>query len=236
MLKGLLSIFLKLPCSLCQRPASEIVCSYCQQKLKSCQLNHSQKLSLGNLSVFAWGRYDGTLKRAIALMKYDRLPEMGSMLGQWLGHNWLSSVSHVNKSKIVVVPIPLHPEKLQQRGFNQAEKIAQGFCQITGYSLQPKILNRVKNSEAMFNLNSAQRKANINDAFAVGNIPPRKMKQKSTPRLEMLPSRKPLSRSILLIDDIYTTGATVSEAAKVLQKQGMKVTGVAVVATPQKVL
>ncbi len=220
MLKELLSIFLQFPCSLCQRPASEIVCNYCQQQLKSCQLKNNQKLCQGNLPVFAWGKYDGTLKRAIASMKYDRLPEMGLMLGEWLGQSWLGSVSEVNQSQIIsqiiVVPIPLHPQKQQQRGFNQAEKIAEGFCQITGYNLHPKVLKRVKQGQAMFNLNPAQRKANINAAFAVGQIPQLKMAQKS----------------VLLIDDIYTTGATVKEAVKVLHKKGIEVMGVAVVATP----
>ena len=46
--------------------------------------------------MFAWGKYDGTLKRAIASMKYDRLPEMGLMLGEWLGQSWLDSVSDFN--------------------------------------------------------------------------------------------------------------------------------------------
>ena len=44
----------------------------------------------------------------------------------------------------MVVPIPIHVKKLRQRGFNQAEKIAEAFCQVTDYDLQPKILTRVK--------------------------------------------------------------------------------------------
>jgi ComF family protein len=218
MLKEFLSIFINIPCALCQRPASATICNYCQQQLKSCQLQQ-QKLGRGHLPVLAWGKYEGTLKRAIASMKYNHLPEIGCLLGQWLGESWLNAVTGVNKAQIIVVPIPLHPEKLQQRGFNQAEKIAAGFCQVTDYNLQPKLLKKVKNSQAMFNLNPNQRVANISNAFIIGKIPRSKM----------------TSQSILLIDDIYTTGATVSEAAKVLQRQKIKVRGVAVVATPQKI-
>ena len=214
MLKELVSIFLNFPCALCQRPASKIVCHYCEQQLKSYQLENHQQLWQGNLPVFVWGKYDGTLKRAIAFMKYDRLPDLGLIFGEWLGQSWLDS--NFNLAQIVVVPIPIHVKKLRQRGFNQAEKIAEAFCQVTGYNLQPKILTRVKPSQAMFGLNPNQRKVNINSAFAVGKIPKLKMAKKS----------------VLLIDDIYTTGATVQEAAKVLQQKGIKVIGVAVVATP----
>ena len=217
MLKGLVSIFLDFPCSLCQRPASKIVCHYCEQQLKTCQLKNSKKLWQSRIPVFVWGKYDGNLKQAIAAMKYNRLPDMGLMLGQWLGETWRDSLLDINQSQIMVVPIPLHPEKLKQRGFNQAQKIAEGFCSITGYDLQPKVLKRIKQSQAMFNLNPTQRKINITNAFAVGKIPQSKRKK---------------TKSVLLIDDVYTTGATVQEAAKVLNQKGIKVMGAAVLATP----
>lgn len=225
MIKGLVSIFLKLPCSLCKRPASKIICHYCEQQLKTCQLKNSCEFwrtakrisSRSHLPVFVWGKYDGNLKRAIASMKYDRLPDLGLMLGEWLGKSWQDANLEMD-SQIIAVPIPLHPKKQRQRGFNQAQKIAEGFCTITGYSLQPTILKRVKQSQAMFNLNPDQREVNINNAFAVGAIS--KSKQKS----------------VLLIDDIYTTGATVREAAKVLTQKGIKVVGVATIATPSKIL
>ncbi len=214
MLKQLVSIFLNFPCALCQRPASKIVCHYCEQQLKSYQLQNHRQLWQGNLPVFVWGKYDGTLKQAIASMKYNRLPEIGLIFGEWLGQSWLDL--NVNFGPTIVVPIPLHVKKLKQRGFNQAEKIAEGFCQVTDYDLQPKVLKRVKQTQAMFGLNPNQRKVNIDSAFAVGKIPQLKGNKKS----------------VLLIDDIYTTGATVQEAAQVLQQKGIKVIGVAVVATP----
>ncbi len=236
MLKGLVSIFLDFPCSLCQRPASKTVCDYCEQQLKACQLKNYQHLQrsqsasssgcLCNASesrrsdvpIFVWGRYDGNVKQAIAVMKYNRLPDLGLMLGEWLGETWQDSGLELKTSEIAVVPIPLHPKKLKQRGFNQAQKIAEGFCSVTGYALESKILCRIKQGQAMFNLNPSQRKNNITNAFAVGKIPQSKGKK---------------SKLVLLIDDIYTTGATVQEAAKVLEQKGIKVVGAAIVATPQ---
>jgi predicted amidophosphoribosyltransferase len=120
--------------------------------------------------------------------------------------------------KIIVVPIPLHPEKLKTRGFNQAELIARGFCRVTGYSLQNSGLVRVKNTQPMFGLNSQERQENIQSAFALG---------------KQFHSRFPQT-PVLLIDDIYTTGVTAKEAATVLRQQGIEVLGIGAIASSRE--
>lgn len=113
----------------------------------------------------------------------------------------------------MVIPIPLHEDKLKTRGFNQAELIANGFCQVTGYPLQRKLLMRIKNTEAMFGLNPQQRQKNISQAFCLG---------KDYTKINKY-------NKILIIDDIYTTGITVNEAIQVLNKVKLKTIGVATV-------
>ena len=210
MFKQLLSVFLESHCPLCHRSSATTICSYCQQKLANEQLPSGDRFWQGDLPLFAWGRYDGQLKQAIAKLKYHHQPEIGSILGNWLGKAWLhSSVSKPNK--IAVIPIPLHREKQQQRGFNQAEVIARGFCQQTGYCLQPKGLIRIRNTQAMFNLqDAAARQNNLQNAFILGKKAPQ------TP--------------VLLLDDIYTTGTTVKEACQTLRRHNVKVIGVVVTA------
>ena len=211
MFKQLLAVFLESPCPFCHRSNARIICNYCQQKLASEQLLSGDRRSWrGDLPLFAWGRYDGQLKQAIAKLKYHNQPEIGRILGNWLGKAWLnSSVSKPNK--VTVIPIPLHQAKQQQRGFNQAEVIAKGFCQQTDYGLQPQGLIRIRNTEAMFNLqDAASRQNNIHNAFIVGKKLPK------TP--------------VLLLDDIYTTGTTVKEAYQTLRRYNIKVIGVVVTA------
>jgi ComF family protein len=214
MLKGLLSVFLQSSCPLCKRPAENIICVYCQKQLASYQFSNPSHLWRGNLPLFAWGAYDNKLKHAIATLKYKNNSPLGILLGQWLGNVWLANSIGKKTSKLTVVPIPLHREKLKTRGFNQAEMIARGFCQRTGYSLQPQGLVRVRDTETMFGLDPEQRQKNLKQAFAVGKIWQQQLPQSP----------------ILLIDDIYTTGTTVREAAKVLGERGMNVYGIAVVA------
>lgn len=215
---GLLALFLKSNCPLCDRPAKVDLCEYCQRQLQRCQLPTPSEFWKGELPIFVWGNYSGILKRAIAALKYDNQPQLAHPLGHWLAQAWLQSPAITHSKKLTVVPIPLHSTKLQQRGYNQAELIAQSFCEITGYKQQPQGLERIRTTEAQFGLSAQAREQNLTDAFRVGK------------RLHKHPSHSP----VLLVDDIYTTGATIRSAAQALQRQGILVYGVVAIATSKK--
>ncbi len=211
MLKGLLSVFTRSNCPLCQRSADICLCRDCLRQLQSSQLKNCSEFWRGDLPLFAWGIYGGQLKRSLAVLKYENCPQLGELMGCWLGKAWLKSPIYAKTKKVTVVPIPLHPKKLKQRGYNQAELIARSFCRLTGYSLQPQGLERVRETKALYGLSVEQRKDNLKSAFVVG-----KDFQRTKPR-----------SPILLIDDIYTTGTTVTEASKKLISLGIQVWGVA---------
>lgn len=205
---SLLNLFLTSPCPLCQHPANDVLCDRCYQRLKQYRYTSRQKRQ-DALPVFAWGIYDGTLKNAIAAMKYKNHPELARPLGQWLGEAWLKSQRN---AQVTVVPIPLHAARLEKRGFNQAELLAQHFCKVTGLPLQRNGLQRVRETEAQFSLSRAERKRNLAGAFTV---------QKGF---------SPHERRVLLLDDIYTTGATLSAAAHALRSAGISVCGAVTIA------
>ena len=210
MLSQLLSVFLQSRCPFCDRTASEYICQYCLAKLSGCQLEKRDRRHWwGETPVFAWGRYEGALKRAIALMKYNNHPEIGIVLGQLLARAWLAS-NLTQFKKISVVPIPLHHHRMKERGFNQAEKIARGFCQLTGYDLSAHTLIRVKETKAMFDLNPEERSKNLQAAFRL--------------------SKKLPKHPVLLLDDIYTRGTTVNESVKTLRRSRVNVIGSVIVA------
>lgn len=215
MFKGLLSLFLKSNCPLCQRPAESIICPDCTRRVESCQLDNPLQFCKDDLPLFVWGHYENQLKRAIAVFKYENHPELGEFFGYNLGENWLKCNLLKKFPQLTVIPIPLHAEKQEERGFNQAELIAKAFCQITRYPLQNQGLVRVRNTEAMFNLKPLERQANIQQAFSVGqglNRPKAKF-------------------PILLIDDIYTTGTTARECVKVLKSHQLNVLGIVAIAS-----
>lgn len=217
-MKSLLSLFLQDNCPLCDRSTPDPICTYCVSQLKTCQLPNPCQFWRQELPLFVWGHYDGKLKRAIATLKYNHHRELGERLGIYLGESWQKFPPLAQLKGLTVVPIPLHPKKLKARGFNQCDLIAQGFCRLTGYPLLKQGLQRVKETEAMFGLNPTQRADNIADAFAIN---PKFLKT-------------PFKGSILLLDDIYTTGATVKEAAATLKKHHISVTGVVSLSTARK--
>lgn len=218
MLRSLLSLFVQSLCPLCQRQAQDILCTYCQQKIGSNRLSAWVTKTPGSLPILAWGKYEGQLKRAIALLKYENKPQLGILLGEWLGQSWLNTPQGKKIHKLTVVPIPLHEHKLKLRGFNQSTKIAQGFCQVTGYTLNPQVLIRVRNTEAMFGLNPQKRQENIHNAFIINK------------NFYSTAARSP----ILLLDDIYTTGSTIKEAYQALARNHINVYGAAVVAVASR--
>ena len=125
----------------------------------------------------------------------------------------------------IVVPIPLHPRKLKQRGYNQAELLAEGFCQVTGLPLHRQGLVRVRATDAQFSLSSQDRAKNLADAFQLGA---------SLKRLSQARSQARSQTTVLLLDDIYTTGATVQSALATLHRHQMPCLGVAVLARAQR--
>lgn len=124
----------------------------------------------------------------------------------------------IQSPKISVIPIPLHATKLKSRGFNQAEVLARHFCAITRLPCYPNLLQRVKDTKAQMQTKSMkEREENLANAFTVAS------KASSTHN----------SRSVILFDDIYTTGVTISEAIASLASSNITVRGVIVIARPQ---
>jgi ComF family protein len=218
MFKGLLSLFLKSNCPLCQRPAESTICHDCERKLQASQLRNPLQFWRQDLPLFVWGHYEGQLKRAIAVFKYENHPELGEFFGYNLGENWLKCNLLKKNPQLTVIPVPLHVEKQKERGFNQAEVIAKAFCHITRYPLHNEGLVRIRNTDALFNLNPQERQSEIKQAFRLGQGFPQ-------------PPRK---QPILLVDDIYTTGTTARECVKVLNAHQFPVLGVVAIASARR--
>ncbi len=159
--------------------------------------------------VYCWGHYDGALKRAIAACKFQGAQVVAQSLGYKVGAWWRRDIGQAPAQ--VVIPIPLHARKLQQRGFNQAEVMAQSFCRLTGLRCRPRWLQRIKETKPQIETRSrAERAANLAHAFALGAMVP--------------------PQSVMVFDDILTSGATLREAITLLEQHQLRVSGVIVLA------
>ncbi len=121
---------------------------------------------------------------------------------------------------LLVVPVPLHPSKMRQRGFNQADLIACAALKLKPagdqLTFNASVLERRRDTQSQTGLSSHQRRENIRGAFGV-----------ATPK-------EVEGREILLVDDVFTTGTTVSECARILRRAGATRVWVATVARTLK--
>jgi ComF family protein len=158
------------------------------------------------------GPYDGLLREVILRLKH----QTGESLAELLGEYWAEAAAarfaplHVD----AIVPVPLHWIRRWRRGYNQSASLARGLSMRLGVPRQTW-LRRVRNTPEQTKQTPAGRRANVRGAFRVR------------------PGVALQGRSVLLVDDVMTTGATAGEAARVLRKAGAARVAVAVLARAQ---
>ncbi len=162
------------------------------------------------MRVHPWGAYAGALRRALEMLKYDQMPQLGDWLGEQLGRWWLVEQKPLHGFQVVAVP--LHSDRQAQRGYNQAERIARAFCRRTGLPYRPHGLRRILATPALHGLDPERRARELEHAFAVDSVA--------------------AGRPILLVDDICTTGSTLARCAAALRKAGSGAVEAVVVARP----
>ena len=155
------------------------------------------------LGIYSATLYDGVMRTAIHRMKFQKRKRLAEPLGVLLVQ-YLSQTPGINLEEMdAIIPIPLHRRRLRQRGFNQAELLA-GV--IGRYYELPVInaLERIKDTHPQFDLSGEARRINVHGAFKVSD------------------SRSVYNRRLLLFDDIYTTGSTLTESSKALMIAGAR--------------
>jgi ComF family protein len=144
--------------------------------------------------------YEGALREYLAELKYRFRPELGAALGELLVE-WIK-LHRDFRTIDLIIPVPLHQQKLTLRGYNQAELLARPLGKYLGKQILTEVVRREKMTQKQNNLTKNARFFNIQEAFRV--IRPQMVAEKR----------------VLIIDDILTTGATVSELARVLLRAG----------------
>jgi ComF family protein len=163
----------------------------------------------------AFGSYDDELRELVHLLKYNGVRPAAAALGRMLAEAIASLQPAFTQKPVLLIPVPLYRGKRYQRGFNQAELIARHALKILSdgpLELRTDLLARTRDTHSQIGLTSHQRRENLRGAFAVA-------------RAEQVTGRE-----ILLVDDVYTTGTTVTECAKVLRRAGAAEVWVATVA------
>lgn len=203
--KFLLDLFYPKFCFLCQREGSYL-CEDCLATLEVSPFH--QKYSTKNLTdlYFALPYQKPLIKKLIQSFKYEPLiKELAETLSSLIiNHFQLIEKSPNDFSQFLLIPIPLDKKRLKWRGFNQAEEIGKGIAKFLNIPILNNVLIKTKTTLPQVELSEQERKENIKGVFFC---------QKP----ELIKGKK-----ILLVDDVYTTGSTLEEAAQVLKEAGAK--------------
>lgn len=151
----------------------------------------------------------GTHERAVVFsLKYDGRADIARTVGEIMADRMLAeySCSELQSMYDLLIPVPVHPRKKNIRGYNQASLIAGELSKRIGIRTDDSILTRIKDTHIMRSLGPDERRENIRGAFG---IRPRYLKEVTGKR-------------ILIIDDIFTTGATIDEIASELKLAGAR--------------
>ncbi len=194
--EGILSLVAPPRCAACDSsvPMLSVFCVPCATTVEPSA--NAGKLEGAAVAAFVYG---GAIARAIVRFKYEHRPDLARPLGDLL---WRALQRRNGLSDAVVVPVPLHPSRLADRGFNQSALLATRIARHLRRPVLPLALRRTRETRSQAALARDERIANCAGAFR---------------------ARRPASlhgRSILLIDDVQTTGATLAACSRALFDAG----------------
>ncbi len=196
-------------CDVCKQkllPATYDICPYCEKK-SGYGLTHGVCARIygldGMLNVFY---YDDVFKKILKAIKFRRIKGGVSVLIDSIPKefwNKLITTSEIFYNDAEVLAVPLHPKRLRERGFNQSDILAQA-CAIMMQKNNAPIIKRLRNTRPQSQLSSAaERYLNIHNAFTIN-------------------SADKLPKKIIVVDDVWTTGATIREIAHTLKYAGVE--------------
>jgi ComF family protein len=211
------------------RPISGALCTICGERIEGpyalagnegeirCGL--CRRVEPPYVKATAYGSYESGLRELIHLLKYEQVRPAANVLGRMLAEA-IAELHPLFGDNPTVVPVPLHAGKLRQRGFNQSELIARAAVKLmpaeNRLAVSSRVLERCRETQSQIGLSRHQRRENMRGAFAVAK--PEEIS----------------GREVLLVDDVFTTGTTVSECARVLRRAGASKVFVATVARTLK--
>lgn len=210
----ILDFFLPRFCPACNiklLPAEKFICSSCINKIQRINEErlklefdkkfYTEDIISGFTSLYLFEK-DKELQHVFHSLKYKGRFLTGIFLGNLLGKKIKNEI--LSWKVNLILPVPLHQLKKAERGYNQSFYISKGLSKEINIPVGSGIITRKKYTQSQTKMNFFERQKNIEDAFRVKN------------------EKRVTGKNILLIDDIITTGATISECGKVLLDRGAK--------------
>lgn len=172
-------------------------CANCQTAINQLAFatNIDVHQPLSGAAAAAW--HTGIIREAVQALKYDNARTVAKPLGKRLA----ACLEQQYWTVDIIIPVPLHTKRLSERGYNQARLLAEQVAAMTGIPCQPEGLRRIRETQSQVTMSGAERLTNISDAFEAN-------------------SSIVNGQSVLIVDDVYTTGSTLGACGEALIKSG----------------
>ncbi|MBS9722408.1 ComF family protein [Tianweitania sp. BSSL-BM11] len=144
--------------------------------------------------------HTGLARRMVGDLKYRDRTDLAPWMARWM----LRAGSELIGESDLIVAVPLHRRRFFQRRYNQSAELARSLSGLTGLTFEPDLINRTRPTRQQVGLHARQRQDNVRGAF----------------RVDAKAKAKLRGKRVLLIDDVYTTGATVSAVSRTLLRNG----------------
>ncbi len=198
-------------CGFCNKICKNELCNKCKMKIIQHQIDivikPENKYFKELISIL---KYEGIIRDKILQYKFEDKPYIYKTFAKIVLKN--KKVCGLLKKYDIIIPVPIHKKRKLQRGYNQTQLIAKEISENIDIKLCNNVLVKNKNTIAQSKLNKNKRKQNIKGAFKALNV------------------QNIQGKSVLLFDDIYTTGSTANECSKILKEAGAKTVGVLTIA------
>ena len=196
-LDSLLNLIYRKKCYFCGKSKySEKMCVFCYEKLEF--NDFSANRIIDNVDVFCAGVYTKELQKLIRGLKYHKQRDLAYYQAKFM-YDYFKNIEVLRKKDFELVAVPLHSKRIKQRKYNHMELVCEEFAKLTGYECNFDLIKRIKDTKPQYKLNRKQRLENLSQAFEV---------QKEFYK----------GKTVLLVDDICTTGSTFEEMIKTLKE------------------
>ena len=208
-LNDLVNLFYPQHCMLCGYPLvknEQFICLFCHCNIPKTNFHINKKnpaydlfagfKQINEVTAYLFFEKEGTTQQLIHALKYHGNNRLAAYLGRTAAYELKAEGMYASIDTLL--PVPLHPKKEKQRGYNQSEWIAKGFASVYGCAIDSKQLRRLTNTQSQTLKSVYDRHVNVENIF------------------EVTDPESLYGKHILLIDDVLTTGATLSSCIETL--------------------
>ena len=198
---SLLDLIYRKKCYFCRKSKHSLkMCPECFEKLEFNDFNANRIIN--GVDIYCAGIYTKELQKLIRGLKYHKQKDLAYFQAKFM-YDYFKNIDVLKDKDFVIIAVPLHEKRIRKRKYNHMELVCEEFSKLSGFDCNFGLIKRKKDTKPQYKLSRSQRLENLSDAF----------------ELDLSSYNK--NKTLLIMDDICTTGATFEEMIKEFNKFGI---------------